>query len=353
MAIQSTPSLSSACFLRLLTEQGPAVKSSKLSILLFSYLLFICVWFLLWLTVGDGPWWLTVLNRVVPYLFLPVLLFLAWLLLKREYKLAVVLALPTLIFLLLYRPYLVPSYSSASHAPADLTVMTYNVLYSNLEYEAVSRNIRAYQPDLVALQEVVPAMMDALEIRLADDYPYSMHGTNGEYGVTAVFSRYPFFDTKVLDLGEDRRAVIVKAEVNDRTIVFAAVHLRAYGLQWVRPLTNVPHEIINRTNLQNHQVELLLDELLDEPGLAIIGCDCNSKETSSSYRMLDRQFDSAAYRVGWQIPGIELAGAKQDLNLNHIDFVWYRGELDPFAVYEIADTAGSDHHPVLALFELQ
>lgn len=238
--------------------------------------------------------------------------------------------------------------------PGDrLTVMTYNVLYSNLDYDAVANVILIHRPDMVALQEVLPAMMTALQDRLADEYPYSIHGTNHDYGVTAVFSHYPLAEKQILDLGEDRRAVIVRTQINEQSVAFASVHLRAYGLQWVRPLTNIPQEIVLRTNAQNHQVELLWKELQHEPGYVIIGCDCNSKETSSSYRMLDQWFDSAAYQAGWQFPGIERPGATQDMDLQHIDFVWYRGGLEPVAAYEIRDSGGSDHHPVLALFDLR
>lgn len=136
-------------------------------------------------------------------------------------------------------------------------------------------------------------------------------------------------------------------------VTFAAVHLRAYGLQWVRPLTSIPQAIVERTNAQNRQVEILLEELQSESGPVVIGCDCNSKETSSSYRMLDGWFETAAYQVGWRLPGNKLAGAAQDTNLQHIDFIWYRGALEPFAAYEIKDRGGSDHHPVLALFDLR
>ena len=234
-----------------------------------------------------------------------------------------------------------------------LTIMTYNVLYSNLDYDAVASVILTHRPDLVALQEVLPAMMTALQERLADEYPYSIHGTNHDYGVTAVFSRYPLAENQILDLGEDRRAVIVRVQINEQWVAFASVHLRAYGLQWVRPLKNIPQEIVRSTNAQNQQVELLWEELQNEPGYVIIGCDCNSKETSSSYRMLDQWFDSTAYQVGWQFPGTKRPGARQDTNLQHIDYVWYRGGLQPVAVYEIRDSGGSDHHPVLALFDFK
>jgi endonuclease/exonuclease/phosphatase (EEP) superfamily protein YafD len=329
------------------------LKSSKLSTLLYLYILFVCVWFFLWLTIGDGTWLLTLLNRVVPYLFLPVPLFLAWLMRTREYKLAALLILPLSIFGNLYHPYMFPQFAKPDGIKSDLTVLTYNVLFSNFDYDAAANVVLTYHPDLVALQEVEPQMMSALKERLGSEYPYSILGTHNYHATTAVFSRHPFAEAYVLDLEADRRAVIVKLEVNHQSITFAAVHLRAYGLQWVRPLINIPQAVVERTNAQNRQVEILLDELQSESGSVIIGCDCNSKETSSSYRMLNRWFDTTAYRVGWRFPGIELAGARQDTNMQHIDFIWYRGTLEPLAAYEIKDRGGSDHHPVLAVFDLR
>ena len=327
------------------------MRTSKLSNLLYGYVLFTCTWFVLWLTIGDGPWWLTVLNRVVPYLFLPALLFLVWLLRARQYKFTALLILPVSIFSFLYHPYLLPTYSKP--APADLSVMTYNVLYTNLDYDAVANVVLTHQPDLVALQEVLPEMMSALEDRLAAEYPYSIHGTNQDYAITAIFSRNPLSAADVIEMEDHHRSVIVKTQIDGQDITFVSVHLRAYGLRWVRPVTDIPQAIVEMTNAQNRQVQILLDELKDESGMVIIGCDCNSKETSSSYRMLDEWYENAAYQVGWQLPGIKLAGTRQDTNMQHIDFIWYRGAVEPLATYVIKDKGGSDHHPVLAHFQFR
>jgi endonuclease/exonuclease/phosphatase (EEP) superfamily protein YafD len=293
------------------------------------------------------------LNRYVPYLFLPVLLFFLWLLNRREYKRTALLLPPVLIFWFLYHPYLLPQAPRTVPASADLTVMTYNVLYSNQDYDAVANIILKYHPDLASLQEVTPDMMSALQDRLADEYPHSMHATRNEDGMPAVFSRHPLEEAYVLDLEADRLAIIAKAEIKDQIVTFVAVHLRAYGLQWVRPLIHIPQAIVDRTKEQNRQVELLLEELQEETGPVIIGCDCNSKETSSSYRLLDRRFEMAAYQVGWRFPGMEPAGTTQDTNLQHIDFIWYRGALEAYAAYRIDDRGGSDHHPVLAILDLR
>lgn len=329
------------------------MRSSKPATLLFSYISFIAAWFFLWLFIGDGPWWLTTINRVVPYLFVPVPVFVIWLLRRHVYKLTPILILPISIFSFLYHPYIVPRVSTPEASHANLSVMTYNILYSNYEYDAIANVILTHQPDLVALQEVLPETMTELQARLSEQYPYSMHGNNNNYAVAAVFSRYPIVETKVLVLGEDHRAVIVRTDIDGQRIAFAAVHLSAYGLQWVRPRTKIFEELVSRTKVQNHQVEMLWAELGNDTGPVIIGCDCNSKETSSSYRMLDQWFDSAAYQVGWQLGGIPRDGARQDTDMQHIDFIWYRGALEPVAAYTITDSGGSDHQPVLALFAIR
>jgi endonuclease/exonuclease/phosphatase (EEP) superfamily protein YafD len=271
---------------------------------------------------------------------------------SRGYKRTLLLILPVWIYSFLFYPYLYPTFAGSAASEPDLTVMTYNVLYSNLDYDAVANVIRTYDPDVIALQEVMPEMMDALNDRLSEEYPYSIHGTNDDYGVTAIFSQYPLSEMRVIDLVEDRRVVIARADVDGQPVTFASVHLRAYGLNWVRPITDVPKEIVRRTEAQNHQTEILWEELHSEPGTVIIGCDCNSKQTSSSYRLLDEWLDSAAYQVGWRVPGVSLPGAKQDTSLERIDFIWYRGELEPFGAFEIQDSGGSDHLPILAFFEL-
>lgn len=115
---------------------------------------------------------------------------------------------------------------------------------------------------------------------------------------------------------------------------------------------NIPEVVVQRTDDQNRQAKILLNELEKEDGIVIIGCDCNSKETSSSYRVLDQIMDSAARKTGWLLSRNELADARQDLNLQHIDYVWYRGDVSTKGVYKIKDNGGSDHLPILAIFDV-
>ena len=339
--------------LRLLTEEyfSCACKltkqSSNFTGSVIVYSVSISVWFVLWLIIGDRFWWLSVLNRIVPYLFIPALLFLVWGLFTRRYRSIIPLLLPVLIFGGMYHPYLIPRLTKPAGENPDLKVMTYNVLYSNFDYDTVANVVLAYQPDLVALQEVQPGMMSALQARLADEYPYSLMGTENEYGTTAVFSRYAFTDSYVLDLQADRPAVVVKTNIGGHPVTFVAVHLLAYNLWWTK-WKDIPAVVAQRTARQNRQAEVVLGQVEDFDGIVIVGCDCNSYETSSSYRIFDRSMNNSARETGWVLGEAELGTA-----LQQIDYVWYRGSLKPIWVNKLRDSDGSDHFPVLSAFQMK
>lgn len=309
------------------------------------YLALIVFWFGLWWLTADRFWPLVMVNRIVPYLFVPALVLWVIFLIKRRWRLALMAGLPLLIFVWFYHPYL--WLERGEVGTAVLRVMSYNVLFSNQNVADVADVIQTYTPDLVALQEVQPRMMAQLQERLAAEYPYSLMGTRHEYGSTAVFSRYPFVDQQIIDLGDDRPATLVVVEVGGERVVFTAVHLRAYGLRWV-PLPQIPQAIGERTRLQNRQAELLLAALAEQEGKIIVGCDCNSKESSSSYRMLAETLANAAHSR----PDFSLPGASPDRNVQHIDYILYRGNLRANGTYAIHDSGGSDHRPILAVFSV-
>jgi endonuclease/exonuclease/phosphatase (EEP) superfamily protein YafD len=127
--------------------------------------------------------------------------------------------------------------------------------------------------------------------------------------------------------------------------------LLAYNLWWTA-LKDIPATVMERTRNQNHQAEIVLQGINDESGIVIVGCDCNSCETSSSYRILDADLESAARQGEYMVSLDGLPGARQDMAFTHIDYVWPRGGIDPVRVYKILDDGGPDHLPVLALFEM-
>lgn len=328
-----------------------SMRPSQLGKIITGYSILILAWFTSWFLVGDATWWLTLLNRVVPFLFLPVLVLLGWVIYARRLNLIIPLLIPIFIFVQLYHPYLFPRSANPVSSERTLKVMTYNVLFSNSDYEAVAGVILNYLPDVVALQEVQPTMMSELEQRLGEEYPYSLMGTQNDYGTTAVFSRHPIVESSILDLQADRPAVVVKIAIDNQEFTFVTAHLLAYNLWWTAP-KDIPATVIERTFNQNQQVELILEQLMAENGTVIVGCDCNSYETSSSYRIFDDWLDNSAREVGWVLGRGRLPDVKQDTELQHIDYIWYRGAIEPISVFKVIDSGGSDHFPVLAIFKL-
>ena len=314
-----------------------------------AYTLAIVAWYISWLTVGDANWGLVLLNRFAFYLFLFIPLLLIYSFVRDQRKPAWFLIIPGLIFFWFYHPYLVPKILTSMSDASILRVMTYNVLYSNTDYDAMADTIQRTQPDLVALQEVLPETMAQLQTRLQGEYPYSLLGVEEDFGVTAVFSRFPFTYTKVLDLQAPRPATIIKTKVGDQEVIFIAAHLRPYNLWWTK-LKDIPATVMERTFHQNRQAALLLDEVVDEDGIVILGCDCNSYETSSSYRIFDQVLDNSSRNIDMLAALDFPAGAKRDLSPWHIDYVWYKGDVTPVGTYKIADSGGSDHLPVLSIF---
>lgn len=97
---------------------------------------------------------------------------------------------------------------------------------------------------------------------------------------------------------------------------------------------------------------MLVEEVKKHEGIVVLGCDCNSKETLSSYRLLANKMKNAARQVGWRLHRNEFVNVKQDVNIQHIDYIFFHGQIEPIGVFAIKESGGSDHLPVLAQFWL-
>jgi endonuclease/exonuclease/phosphatase (EEP) superfamily protein YafD len=308
------------------------------------------IWFVTWLTLGDSFWLLAVINRVIPFLFIPSILLVMIAFVRRRPELIALSLVPILIFAYLYAPHFTPVRIELK-SPITLRVMTFNVLFSNRNSTGVEDLLSDYQPDLVALQEVKPRMLKELTQSLRATYPYSFIAPENEYGTTAILSKFPFVSSNSIFLGVDRPASIVEIEVQGRPVQFISAHLIAYGLHNYS-IWEMPYIIDLRTRQQNNQAEILLGSLdKSEDVIKILGCDCNTKETSGSYRILAREFLDSSREVGLWYNSPLFPGERRDMNLQHIDYVLFQGPIRPLTTRTIANTAGSDHRPLIAEFE--
>lgn len=299
--------------------------------------------------IGDGFWWMTILNQGAMLFTIPIMILLGWAFIYPNRRLWLAL-LPCLLVLgLVLGPYALP-YRTAAHPKTDLRIMTYNVLYSNSHPEAIAAVIMRIDADLILLQEVQPAMMKALVDQLASRYPYAMMAAEHPYGTTAAFSRWPVTEARDLDLQADRHAVLLRVQTPKMTITVIAAHLLAFNIRYT-PLVDWPATIDKRVKDQEGQVRNLLQLASDYPhDPLILGCDCNSTEFANSARLLSTTFRNVAHEIGWAVPPGPQPGSRADIRPNHIDYVWYRGGLQAQATYLWNEHGGSDHAPLVAEF---
>jgi len=316
----------------------------------FIYSIIIICWFLLNQNFGDGFWWLTILNQITPLLFVPLpFLFVAKIVARKWYQVAIIL-IPCAIFVWMEAPHLAPIFPIDSQQQ-DIRVMTYNVLYLNENYDHVAQVIRSMKPDLVALQEVEEAMLNALVEELGDLYPYQAvaQQPDWQWNTTVVLSQYPLLETETIDLEEIRPAMLVRVDVAGRPLTFISAHLYFYNW-WMFPLSTIPSLINERTKRQNRQTEILLEKIELEQNDLILACDCNSRLPQSSYKMLRQVLDNAQSTIATQFRQPPIAGTSFDRDMFNVDYILYRGTLEPIGAYSVDDAGGSDHKAMIADF---
>jgi endonuclease/exonuclease/phosphatase (EEP) superfamily protein YafD len=92
--------------------------------------------------------------------------------------------------------------------------------------------------------------------------------------------------------------------------------------------------------------------MVGSEAVAILACDCNTQETSGTYRLLSDHLVNAARAAGWNLTADTLPGTRRKTRLQRLDYVFFRGPIVPLGVYVVTDIGGSDHHPLLASFRL-
>ncbi|MEL6319950.1 MAG: endonuclease/exonuclease/phosphatase family protein, partial [Cyanobacteria bacterium J06626_14] len=100
--------------------------------------------------------------------------------------------------------------------------------------------------------------------------------------------------------------------------------------------------------------KLLIDVLQDYDSDAfILGCDCNSRATTSTNRILERFFKDAVKVTGWGLGSTPVENSTHEHDLNRIDYIWYTGALTTKGVYRMVNSGGSDHQLIFSDFSWQ
>ena len=146
---------------------------SILARLVTLYVTFIVLWLFFRVLFFDRLWPLALLNTVAEYLFVPLPLFLVVSIWQRHRPSLFKLGIPIVAFVVLFGElFWLPFPSSAQDTGQLVTVMSFNVLCKNEDYQAIIRSVQSASPDIVGFQELRLESAKAIAGALETEYPY-------------------------------------------------------------------------------------------------------------------------------------------------------------------------------------
>ncbi len=134
----------------------------------------------------------SLLEAFLPWLGLVAVVLLGVGLLHRSAVALLALLLPVAAWTYTFGGLLLPG---ARPGPQDLVVVQHNVSDENTDPAGTARALADAEPDLIALEELVPTALPVYERTLARQYPH--HAVLGTVG---LWSRHPLTGTRLLDI---------------------------------------------------------------------------------------------------------------------------------------------------------
>jgi vancomycin resistance protein VanJ len=134
----------------------------------------------------------SLLEAFLPWMGLVVVVLLVPALLRRSATALLALLLPVAAWIHLFGGLLLPG---AEPGPHSLVVVQHNVSDENTEPAGTARALADAEPDLIALQELVPPAVAVYARTLAPRYPY--HAVRGTVG---LWSKHPLTGARLVDI---------------------------------------------------------------------------------------------------------------------------------------------------------
>lgn len=320
--------------------------------LLAFYLFFLTLYVILRFTLGDGIWWLSLLNTFAFLLFIPLPLALlgAWLQKTRSLRwLSVALVAVALVW---FGQYFLPKTPRA--APGEpIKVLTYNMQAKD---EGLESFLQDTQPDIVFLQEISSTL--ATSESMSDLYPYQFAQAE-EWG-NKVLSKHPIIKAENLQGFGSSLPQRLELDINGKAIAVYNIHLT-----WPigNPRLNVrflPGFIAKAISgfddsQRNAQIDLLIEYLEKEPLPYLVAGDFNVSQYSATYGKLAKVAGDSFREVETGFGNSWPATMQSGLNLPpllRLDYVWHSVHFAPQSVKREEALAG-DHFPLTAQLILE
>jgi vancomycin resistance protein VanJ len=324
-----------------------------LSLLAQLYFIGLFGWLAAYLLFGDRWALLFAVNSFAVYLFAPLPLALVTATVARG-PWAVALwaqtVLAGLVWVYFFGGLFVPRLSAAEAAGPRMRVMTANLLGFNTDTAATLAALRAADADVLALQELNPAVAAALQTELRDEYPYQVLDPAEGVRGGGVISRYPLRPSSE-PLGGPWLGTphVLNIDVEGQPVTLIRFHA---------------HSGLGRVAEREAAAQAVAAFAAAHAGPLIVAGDLNATGLSVTHATITRELADAWETAGWGLghtfPGAASPGSSRPRVMGipvpkwliRIDYVFYSDELTPLTAAIGPWDAVSDHRPVLVEFAL-
>ena len=306
----------------------------------------------LWTFAPGAHWSIAFSNIFAALFFLPLLVLVPAALAMRERWMSVATALAVLVFLTLFGARFIPRIGTAAAGGMPLRVLTFNQLFLNTNTQNLLAAIRAQDADVVALQELVPPVAEAMQHDLKTIYPYQILAPSNNVGGVGLLSRYPLEPAAAIDGAQGQWAIL---HVGVQEISIVNVHVHFSGISRIRSqrFGSLPYFRLYDNRGRLSQADALRQAVRKVSGGLIMMGDFNTGDREPGHALLASELHDAFAETGWGF-GFTFPNDKRmgpitiPVPLVRIDYIWTRGSVLPVTAHVNCDDGGSDHCMVVA-----
>lgn len=360
-------------YLRLLSSIRSLLMIIKnvLLILIGSYGLSASLHIILRWWIPDGSTTISFFNTFAHLLWMPALVLFPLMLITRQWRIALTLALPTILFLSYYGYLFIPRQPPIILPTTKIiNLQSHNLLANNRTPHRFTEIINDVSADIVALQEVSLNFEKRLD--MIDSYPYkAIHGmSNNETLGTretmgqAILSRYPIleddywsYDFLYKPLGHQR----VVIDVEGQPIVIYNIHPTHPGMTGYAFFA---------TEYRRQEFEDLMKRIQAETLPVIMMGDFNLNDLNYEYQLITQHlidtYREVGQGMGLTFPDFGEANPIDSMKilpdsmpnnppiplLIRLDYVLHSEEFTGVSAYVYHSSGGSDHRPLVVQLAL-
>lgn len=238
----------------------------------------------------DQYWWATLLGTPPLTYMVGTTLFLLILMLilgkgKEVKGLAAVLM--AIVGFLAYHP------TPAGPSPGQhlISVMSWNVRSGYSPSEALAKQIKKYDPDVVCLQQSTPQITQELA-DLLGGYNYRASGQIG------ILTKLSIIEDQTVVVGEakERSSILgLRLALEDKKFWVASVHLvHGFRPNWLKPVDDLQNRLDLGSQVRTMQLDAVLNTFATKEEPVLLAGDFNMQPTGFLYRKITRKFVDTA-----------------------------------------------------------